>query len=113
MEEQREVNDSGWHKEVTQDKMECPVRGGVEGFAGAGGEDVVWLAPLELPLRHEQGGGGVGAGEGPLLPVADNAVSREHLRDPLGERARKQLQAQVTHGYGSGVIKLGVWDLGA
>ena len=71
--------------------MECSVRGGVEGLAGVEGEDVVGFPPLELPLRHEQGGPGVGAGEGPLPPVTDQAVSREHLRDPLGEGAREQL----------------------
>ena len=30
--------------------------GGVEGLAGVKGEDVVGFSPLELPLRHEQGG---------------------------------------------------------
>ena len=30
----------------------------------------------------KRGGGAVEAGEGPQLPVADDAVSCEHLRDP-------------------------------
>ena len=60
------------------------MRGGVEGLAGVQGEDVVGPSPLELPLRHEQGRAGVGAGEGPLLPVADHSVPCEHFRDALG-----------------------------
>ena len=71
------------------------MRGGVEGLAGVKGEDVVGPTPLELPLRHEQGGAGVGAGEGPLLPVADHSVPCEHFRDALGEGAREQLLVQL------------------
>ena len=63
--------------------------------------------PLELPLRHEQREPGFGAGEGPLLPVADQAVSREHLLDPLGEGAREQLHVQLAKGYGPVVVLLG------
>ena len=59
--------------------------GGVEGLAGVEGEDVVGPSPLELSLRHEQGRAGVGAREGPLMPVTDHSVSCEHLRDVLGE----------------------------
>ena len=61
------------------------MQGGVEGLAGVEGEDVVGPSPLELPLHHEQGTAGVGAGEGPLLPMADHSVPSEHLRDPLAE----------------------------
>ena len=67
--------------------MKCAVPGGVEGLGNVEGEDVVGSSLLEPPLRHEQGGAGVGAGEGLLLPIADHAVSREHLRDVLGEGA--------------------------
>ena len=61
------------------------MRGVVEGLAGVEGEDVVGPPPWELPLRHEQAGAGVGAGEGPLLPVADHFVPCEDFRDALGE----------------------------
>ena len=71
------------------------MRGGVEGLAGVEGEDVVGPPPLELPLRHEQGRGGVGAGEGPLLPVADHSVPCEHFHDALGEGPREQLHVQL------------------
>ena len=85
VEEQQEVTDLRRQREVAQDEVESSVRGGVEGLPGVEGEDVVASFPLELPLRHEQGGGGIGAGEGPLLPMANHAVSRELLRDALGE----------------------------
>ena len=71
------------------------VRGGVEGLAGVEGEDVVGPSPLELPLRHEQWGAGVGDREGPLLPVADHSVPCEHFRDAPGEGAREQLHVQL------------------
>ena len=87
------------HGEVAQDEVECAMRGGVQSLAGVEGEDVIGPSPLELPLRHEQGGHGVGAEEGPLLPVADHAVLREYRRDPLGEGAREQLHVQLTQGY--------------
>ena len=83
------------------------MRGGVGGLAGVEGEDLVGSSPLELPLRQEQGGPGVGAGDGPLLPVADHAMLREHLRDPLGEGAREQLHVQLAQGYGLLVFQLG------
>ena len=70
------VNDLWLHGEVARDEVECVVRGDVEGLAGGKPEDVVGSSPLELPLHHEQGGPGVGAGEGPLLPIADHAASR-------------------------------------
>ena len=88
--------------------------GGVDGLAGVKGEDVVGFLPLELPLRHEQGGPCVGAGEGPLLPIADHTVSRGHLRDPLGGGAREQLHVQWAQGYGPVVVQFGgAQDLGA
>ena len=60
------------------------------------------------------GGPGLGTSEGPLLPVADHAVSREHLRDPLGEGACEQLHVQLAQGYGPLVVQLGrARDLGA
>ena len=83
------------------------MRAGFEGLAGVEGEDVVEPSPLELPLRHVQGGDGIGAGEGPLLPIADLAVSREHLREPLGQGAREQLHVQLAQGYGPVVVQLG------
>ena len=83
------------------------MRGGVEGLAGVEGEDVVGPSPLELPLRHEQGGGGVGAGESPLVPVAYHSVLCEHFRDALGEGAREQLHVQLAQGYGPVVCQLG------
>ena len=114
VEEEQEFNDLRRHGEVAQDEVECAVRGGVEGLAGVDREDVVGSSPLELPLRHEQGGGGVGAGEGPLLPIADHAVSREHLRDPLGEGAREELHVQLARGYGPVLIQFGgARDIGA
>ena len=66
-----------------------------------------WAFPLELPLRHEQRGAGVGAREGPLLPVADHPVPCEHLRDALGEGAREQLHVQLAQGYGPVVVQSG------
>ena len=83
------------------------MRGGVEGLAGVEGEDVVGPSLLELPLRHEQGGGGVGAGESPLVPVADHSVLCEHFRDALGEGAREQLHVQLAQGYGPVVVQSG------
>ena len=85
--------------EVAQDEVDCAVRGGVGGLAGVEGEDLVRPPPLQMRLRHEQGGG-IGAGEGPLLPVADHAASREHLCDWLGDVAREQLHVQLAQGYG-------------
>ena len=70
------------------------------------GEDVVGLPPLELPLRHEQGGPGVGAGEGLLLRVADHAVSCGHLCNQLGEGALEQLHVQLAQGYEPVVVQL-------
>ena len=83
VQEEQEVNDRRRHREMAQDQVERAVLGGVEGLAGIEGEDVVGRPLLELPLRHKQGGAGVGAGEGPLLPAADHAVALEHLRDRL------------------------------
>ena len=57
VEGEQEVNDLRRHGEVAQDEIECAVRGCVEGLAGVEGEDVVGPSPLELLLRHEQGGG--------------------------------------------------------
>ena len=57
VEEEQEVNDLRRHGEVAQDEVECAMRAGVEGLAGVKGEDVVGFPPLELLLRHEQGGG--------------------------------------------------------
>ena len=54
-----------------------------------------------------RGGGGVGAGEGPLLPLADHAVLRQHLRDAPGEGAREQLHVQLAQGYGPVVVQSG------
>ena len=102
VEEKQEVNDRRQHREVAQDEMERTVQDGVEGLAGVEGQDVVGLS-----LRYEQGGASVGAGEGPLLPVADNAVSREHLRDPLDEGAGEQLHVQLAQGYEPVVVQLG------
>ena len=114
VEEKQQVNDLRRHGEVAQDEVECAVRGGVKGLAGVKGEDVVGFPPLELPLRHEQGGGGVGAREGPLLPNAGHAVLREHLRDPLREGAREQLHVQLAQGYGPVVVQFGgARDFGA
>ena len=42
-----------------------------------------------------------------MLPIADHAVSREHLCDPLGEWAREQLHVQLAQGYGPVVLQLG------
>ena len=70
------------------------MRGGVEGLASVEGEEVVGPSLMGLPLRHEQGGGGVGARGGPLLPVADHSVLCEHFCDALGEGAREQLHVQ-------------------
>ena len=53
------------------------------------------LSLLELLLHHEQGRAGVGAGEGPLLPVADHSVPCE------------QLHVQLVQGYGSVVVQSG------
>ena len=89
VEEQQEVDDLRRHGKVAQDEVEGAVRGGVEGVAGVDGEGVVRPAPLELPLRHDQGWAGVGGEEGPLLPVADDSVPFEHLRDALVEVARE------------------------
>ena len=83
------------------------MRGGVKGLAGVEGEDVVGPSQLELPLHHEQGRAGVGAGEGPLLPVADHSVPCEHVRDALGEGAREQLHVQLAQGYGPVVVQSG------
>ena len=94
--------------------MEGALRGGIEGLAGVEGEDVLGPSPLELPLRHEQGRAGVGAGEGCLLPVADHSVPCEHFCDALGEGAREQLHVQLAQGYGSVVFQSGrAWYLGA
>ena len=54
-----------------------------------------------------RGGGGIGAREGPLLPVVDHAVSREQLRDALGEGAREQLHVQLAQYYGPVVVQSG------
>ena len=83
------------------------MRGGVESLVGVEGEDVVKPSPLELPLRHEQGRAGVGAGEGPLLPVADHSVPCEQFRDAHVEGAREQLHVQLAQGYGSVVAQFG------
>ena len=91
----QEVNDLRRQGEVEQDEVECAVRGAVEGLAGVEGEDIVGPSPLELPLRHEQEGRGIGAREGLLLPIANHAASREHLRDALGAGAREQLHVQL------------------
>ena len=80
---------------------------GVEGLAGVEGEDVVEPSPLELPLRNEQGRAGVGAREGPLLPVADHPMPCEHFRDALGEGALEQLHVQLAQGYGPVVVQSG------
>ena len=72
VEERQEVDDLRRHGEVALDELEGAVRGGVVGLVGVEGEDVVGPSPLKLPLRHEQGRAGVGAGEGPLSPVADH-----------------------------------------
>ena len=95
------------HEEVAQDEMDGSLRGGVEGLAGVEGEDIVGLPPLELPLRHERGGSGVGAGEGLLLPAADRARLCEPLCGPLGERAGEQLHVLLAQGYGLVVVQLG------
>ena len=81
------------------------MQGGIEGFAGVGGEAVVGPSPLELQLRHEQGRPNVAAGEGPLLPVADHSVPCEHYRDALAEGAREQLHVQLAQVYGPVVIQ--------
>ena len=107
VEEEQEVNDLRRHGEVPQDEVECSAQGGVEGLAGVEGEEVGGSSLLELLLRHEHGGPGVGAGEGPLLPIADHTVSREHLRDPLGEGAREQLHVQFAQGYAPVVLLFG------
>ena len=54
-----------------------------------------------------RGGGGIRAGQGPLLPVADHAVSRDNLRDALGKAAREQLHVQLAQGYGLVVVQSG------
>ena len=100
-------NDLRRHGQVAQDEVECAMRGGVEGVAGVEGEDLVGPSRLELPLCHEQEGAGVRAGEGPLLPIPDHALSREHLRDPLGEGACEQLHVQMAQGNGPVVVQLG------
>ena len=46
-------------------------------------------------------------GRAPLLPIADHAVSREHLRDPLGEGAREQLHVQLAQGYKPVLLQFG------
>ena len=107
VEEEQEVNGLWRHRKVAQDEVECAVQGGVEGLAGVAGGDVVGPSPLELSVRHEQGGGGIGAGEGPLVPIADPAVSREHLRDALDEGAREQLCVRLAQGYGPVVVQPG------
>ena len=85
-----------------------------KGLAGVQGEEVVGPPLLELPLGHEHGGAGVGAQEGPLQPVADHTVSREYLRDPLGEGAREQLHVPLTGGHEPVVVQFGgAQDLGA
>ena len=81
--------------------------GGVEGLAGVEKEGVVEPSLLKLPFRHEQGRAGVGAREGPLLPVTDHSVSCEHLRDALGEGACEQLHVQLAQGYGPVVVQSG------
>ena len=53
--------------------------GRVEGLEGVKAEDVVGPSLLQLSLRHERGVAGIGAAEGPLLPVAEHTVSRNHL----------------------------------
>ena len=114
VEEEQEVNDRRRPGEVAQDEVESAVRGGVEGLAGEEGEDVVEPPPLGLPLRHEQGGPGVEAGEGPLLPVAVHAMSREYLRDPLGQGAGEHLHVLLTQDYGPVVVQCGeARELGA
>ena len=95
VEEEQEVDDLRRHGEVAQDEVEGAVRGGVEGLAGVEEEDFVGPSPLELPLRHQQGRAGVGAGEGPLLPVANHSVPCEHFRDALGKGAHEQLHVQL------------------
>ena len=95
VEEEQEVDDLWWHGEDGQDEVEGAVRGGVEDLAGAEGKDVAGPSPLELPLRHEQGGAGVGARSGPLLPVADHSVPCEPFRDALGEGVFEQLHVQL------------------
>ena len=100
VEEEQEVNDLWRHGEVAQDEVGCDVCSGVEGLAGVEVEDVVGPSLLDLSLRHEQGGGGIGARESPLLPIADHAVSREHLRDALGEGACEQLHVQFARAIG-------------
>ena len=77
VEEESEVDDLRRHREVAQDEVEGAVRGGVES------------------LGHEQWGAAVGAGKGPLLPVADHSVPCEHFVDALGEGAREQLHVQL------------------
>ena len=54
-----------------------------------------------------RGGGGIGAGEGPLLPVSDHSLSREHPRDALGEGGREQLHVQLAQGYWPVVVQSG------
>ena len=56
VDEEQEVNDLCRHGESAQDEVECAMRGAVEGLAGIEGEDIVGPSPLQLPLRHEQGG---------------------------------------------------------
>ena len=107
LEEEQEVDDLRRQGEVAWDEAEGAVRGGVEGLAGVEGEGVVGPSPLELPLRHEQGRAGVGAAEGPLLPVAHHSMPCGHLRDALGEGAREQLHVQLAQGYGPVVVQSG------
>ena len=107
VEKEQEVDDLWGHGELAQDGVEGAVRGGVEGLAGVEGEDVVESSPPRLPLRHEQGGGGVGAEEGPLLPIADQSVPSEHPFDALGEEACEQLHVQLAQGYGQVVVQSG------
>ena len=103
MEEEQESNDLQRHRQVAQDERECDARGGVEYLAAVEGEDVVGSSPLELPLRHEQGGGGV-----------RTTVSHDDLRDLLGEEARERLHVQLTQGHALVVVRFGgTRDLGA
>ena len=59
VEEEQEVNDLWRLKEVAQNEVGCALRGGVKGLARVEGEDVGGPSLLELPLRHEQEGGGI------------------------------------------------------
>ena len=59
VEKDEQVNDLRRHRELAQDEVKGAVQGGVEGLAGVEREDLVGPSLLELPLRHEQGGGGI------------------------------------------------------